>query len=179
VSCASWEETLGFALGELPEAEGERFEQHYFGCDRCFLRLDRVQRLLDKLDRSLPLALTVERRARLTAEMPELQSIELAPEERATMHLSSERSVGIWVLRAPLESATRVDIELRPEGTDAPGINIPNVPFDAERGEVAMPCQVHFRAMQGGPHLEARLTVSSDAGKSVTRYFLDHVYESS
>jgi hypothetical protein len=177
VSCASWETTLGFALGELAEAEADAFEQHYFGCDRCFARLDRVQRLLDRMRQSLPLALTPERRERLANEHPEVQALELEPGARATMHLTSERSVGIWVLHAPLERATRVDVVLRRQSDGAPVISMPNVPFDAERGQVALPCQLHFREVPNGQYLEAELTASSDDGKAVTRYFLDHVYE--
>jgi hypothetical protein len=137
-----------------------------------------VQRLLERLNASLPLVLTPDRRRRLVADRPELRAIDLLPDQHATLHLSDEHRVGLWVMHAPLAQATRVDLDVRLED-GSPVFSVPDVPFDAKRGEVAMPCQVHFREVADGRRLVVELTAAAGSEKSVTRYYLDHVFESS
>lgn len=181
MTCASLEDVVRFALDELPEQEAAEFEQHYFACDACLSKLDRIQRLLDDMRSSLPLVLTPERRQRLGMERPNLRVTHVSPDETATLQLGPEHGVGLWVMHAPLSTASRVDLDARLEdGT--PLMSMKNVPFDASRGEVALPCQIHFRDMggtSGGSRMVVELTASSAAEQSVTKYFLDHLFESS
>jgi hypothetical protein len=182
MSCASLETAAAWVLGEPDEADPgahERFEEHYFSCDSCLERVERVQRLVALLRQSVPLLLTPERRRWLEALYPRMPKTSVDPGQRATLRLSSRLPVGLWVMRAPLERATRVDFEAH----DAQGgtlMTLQDAPFDVARGEVVMPCQWHYRAL-GGPNAEMRvrltLTERGGAGPAL-EYILDHEFES-
>lgn len=178
MSCPSLENVVAWALDELPQAAAELFEEHYFECELCFRRAQHVHRLVAELDASLPPLLTRERREKLGAAEPDMPAIKVRPGERATLHLGGRSQFGLWVMQAPLENATRVDFEAR----DSHGELLfahQDVPFDADRNEVVLACQVHYRALPVAGTFCVRLATTDRAGaRRVSEYVLDHEFES-
>jgi anti-sigma factor RsiW len=178
MSCPSLETVVAWALDELPREPAEAFEEHYFECDRCFRRAEHVHRLVAELDASLPPLLTSERRKKLGAEHPSLPAVKVRPGERATLRLGGPNQVGLWVMQAPVADATRVDFEARdPDGELL--FAHQDVPFDAERGEVVLACQVHYRALPLSETVRVLLSTTDRTGHArVTEYLLDHEFDS-
>ena len=146
MSCAALDQVAAYCLGELPEAEGERLEAHYFECDTCFGWVQAMQRFLAQLAVAVPTVLTAERRRGLEARHPRLPAVGVLPGGRARIRLGGDAPVGLWVMHAPLAGVTQVDVEAR---TADGGLvfAVTDVPFDAQRGEVVLACQEHYRVM--------------------------------
>jgi hypothetical protein len=178
MSCPPLELVAEWCLGELPAAAAERFEEHYFGCDRCFEQATRMQAAVEQLRASLPPVLTPERRRALERREPRLSTTRVAAGERALLHLSQQQPLGIWLMQAPLAEVTRVDFEAR--DTDGELLfALSDVPFDASRGEVVLACQLHYRALPMSTQLHVRLTATSPNGsQELGRYILDHQFDS-
>jgi len=179
MTCPSLETCAAWALDELNEADQQAFEAHFFGCTRCFTHAERLARLVAGLRSALPSFLTTERRRRLTATRGSFPVVHVAPGERATIRLSDGVPVGLWVMHAALGDAQRVDFEAR----SADGsllFSVADVPFDAERGEVVLACQVHYRTLPMGPDLYGKLSARQGAETRVLgEYVLNHVFDSS
>ena len=183
MSCPSLETAAAWVLGEATDDADpsalERFEEHYFGCDLCLARIERVERVVELLRVSVPLVLTAPRRRELEALYPGMPAVNVDPGDRRMIRLGPKSPVGLWVMRAPLERTTRVDFE----ALDAQGVSmmtLKDAPFDAARGEVVLPCQWHYRVI-GGPstELRVRLTLAEPGGaRPVLEYILDHEFES-
>jgi len=173
------ETVAAWALDELEQAEADRFEEHYFGCDQCFSRAHRMRRTIEQLGASLPPILTVERRRELSARHDPLLAVAVHPGERATIRLGGTAQLGLWVMHAPLTSVTKVDFEAR-SATGQLLFSLVDVPFDAARGEVVLACQVHYRALDAAAEMHVRLTGTNSNGTvPLAEYILDHVFESS
>jgi hypothetical protein len=179
MSCATLETIAAWALGELPEAESEAFEAHYFGCDRCFQRAAGVDRVLTQLRTSLPPALTAARHEALRAAQPEMPTVHVRPGEQATIRLGAGVPVGVWVMHCELHGVSRLDLEAR-SLTGEPLFAFADVPFDDERGEVLMPCHVHYRSLEMDSSFVTRL-LQHEAGTSriLAEYRLNHEFEES
>lgn len=177
MTCPTLETSAAWALGELTELENERFEAHFFGCQRCFEQTERMARLMEALRSALPPILTPGRHQRLQARGA-LSAVHVAPGERATIRLGSDAPIGIWVLHAGLGDVERVDFEaLTADGSLA--FAVPDAPFDREKGEVLLACQVHYRALPMGPHLIGKLSARQGAEtRLLGEYFLDHEFDS-
>jgi hypothetical protein len=176
MSCPALETVAGWCLGELSEAIGESFEEHYFSCERCLEQAARMLLLVQQVRASLPPVLTPERRRALEAARPALPAVRVGSGQRASLHISAYAPVGLWLLQASLEEVTRVDFEAR-SADGALLFALPDVPFDAARGEVALACQLHYRALPG-TQMYARLTAEGPGGRQqLGQYFLDHVFE--
>lgn len=176
MTCAALELIAAWVLGELPAAESEQLEEHFFACDVCTSNVRRVERLVAQLAVALPPVLTPERRQALSARHPQMPVIDVAPDQRATIRLGGAQPVGVWVMHAPLDAVTRVDLEAWAGG--ALLFALADVPFDAARGEVVLACQAHYSALPGGPELHVRLTAAGPGGeRPVGEYILDHEFE--
>jgi anti-sigma factor RsiW len=180
MTCPTLETASAWLLGELSETEAEAFEEHYFACDACAARVQRLERTLAVLSRGLPFALTPARRDALLAR-GSLPAVDVAPGQRATLRLSRSAPAGLWVMSFTEPSVVRVDLEARSTSGQVL-ISLPDVAFDAERGRVYMPCQYHYQA-RFGPQ-ESTLVVQlssldeSGATRKLGEYFLEHEFES-
>jgi hypothetical protein len=178
MTCPTLETCAAWALDELSEAEAEAFEAHVFGCERCFAHAQRLQQLTADFRSMLPAFLTKERQQRLEATRSSLPAVHVAPGDQATIRLGDSAPVGIWVMHAALSDVERVDFEAR----SADGsllFAVPDVPFDRERGEVLLACQIHYRALPMGPDLFAKLSTRHGAQTRVLgEYVLNHVFDS-
>ena len=177
MTCPTLETAAGWVLDELPAGEGERFEEHYFGCDSCFQRALHLERARKQLATSVPPLLTQKRHAALAARQP-LEAVHVEPGASAVIHLGQQRAVGIWIMHAALEGVTRVDLEARGDNGDVV-FAFNDVPFDRERGQVLLACQVHYRALPGGPKLVVQLRETTEVGgRGLGQYILDHRFDS-
>jgi hypothetical protein len=174
VTCASLEIIAGWALGELPEAEAEAFERHYFGCSSCFARAERLLALEESLRRALPPVLTAARSRTLEADRAALAQVHVQPGGKALIQLGDATPVGVWYLHCDLAGVSRVDLESRSlVGEKLFGFD--DVPFDVERGLVAMPCHLHYRSFGMDSQFQTRLTSVEAAGRRMlAEYTLDH-----
>jgi hypothetical protein len=172
----SLEAIAAWCLGELDPPAAERFEEHYFRCDACFQRARHMQRLIEQLRASLPPLLTADRRSALESSQP-VRAVRVPAGARATLHMSASAPLGIWVMEAPLEQVTRVDFEARSrEG--ALMFALSDVPFDVQRGEVVLACQLHYRALGLDEEMHVRLTGTSSSGRhAIGHYILDHRFD--
>lgn len=170
-SCPSLDWVASWALGELDEAEGEAFEEHYFGCERCAARARRMHETVDLVSRGLPITLTAARRSRAERD-PRLVTVRVEPGQHAVMSVGAQHPFGIWVLRAPVAGARQVDVEARSQ-SGAPIFSVVDVPFDDQRGEVVLLCSTHYRGIDSQLHTRVIATDQSGA-QTVTEYVLDH-----
>src|SRR5690349_15946149 len=176
MTCPSLETVAAWVLDELPTAESEQFEEHYFGCQACFQRAQAMQQLVSHLRTALPPVLTEARRQRLEAEAP-LPRVHVQPGETRQIRLSAAQPLGIWVMHSALEGVSRVDLEAR-TATDGVLFSLLDVPFDAARGEVLLPCQLQYQAITRDMILHVQLSTPEPAGRrTLGEYLLDHVYE--
>jgi len=178
VTCPDLETIAAYALDELGEEAQAAFEEHYFGCDTCLAQAERMQRLVQELEATLPSVLTTARRRRLETTLPRPRAVDVQPGGRATLRLGKDAPVAFWVMHAPLSGAERVDFEARDDqGTTL--FTLKDVPFDRERGEVVLACQVHFRMLPGIEKMRASLVATDATGsRTVGEYRLDHQFES-
>ncbi len=179
MSCPSLESVAAWLLEELPQSESALFEEHYFECDTCLGRADRLERLLEQLRSSLPPILTSGRRRAFGANYPRLPAVRVDGGQRATIHLGPRARMGLWLMQAPLGQVARVDFEARaPSGELL--FALTDVPFDEQRGEVVLACQTHYRALAMPNELHVRLTATGPDGSRspLGEYILNHEFES-
>jgi len=182
VSCPTTETASAWLLGELSdaEAEAEAFEQHYFGCDACFARVEQLERTLAVLTQGLPFTLTPARRDALLARVS-LPLVDVEPGQRATLRLSHSAPSGLWVMHFAQPSVARVDLEAR-NANGQVVFGLSDVAFDAVQGRAYMPCQIHYQAIFG--QQEPTLLVElcsvdvSGARRKLGEYILDHELDS-
>ncbi|HMJ12987.1 MAG TPA: hypothetical protein VK524_16310 [Polyangiaceae bacterium] len=178
MSCPSLEAWSAWLLGEAaPDAE-EELTGHLFECAACTSRVERVERLVNELRRMLPPLLTPERRKKLETELGReaLAIVNVSPGERATIELGTDKPIGFWVMRADVQSAERLDCEfLTPDG--GPFATFRDVPFDAERGELVLCCQLHYQALGADEEMRVRVSSVGAAGsRPIAEYRLNHIF---
>ncbi len=177
MSCPTLETVAAWLLSDLPPDEAERFEEHYFGCDSCFQHALRIEQLAKRLATRLPPLLTKERHAALESG-GRLETVHVAPGQSASLRLSRQNALGVWIMHAELDGVARVDLEAR----SADGrvlFAYSDVPFDAERGQVLLACQLHYRALPMDPKLFVHLRADDAAGgRELGQYILDHEFDS-
>ncbi|HVZ32532.1 MAG TPA: hypothetical protein VG963_08900 [Polyangiaceae bacterium] len=173
---ATLEAIAAWCLGELDAPAAERFEEHCFRCDSCFERARRMQNLIEQLRASLPPILTAARRRALEGSRP-VRAVRVAAGARATLHMSASAPLGVWVMHAPLTEVTRVDFEARSrQGSLLFALD--DVPFDGQRGEVVLACQLHYRALGLDQEMHVRLTGTTPSGRhAIGDYILDHRFD--
>jgi len=159
------------------EAESEALDVHLLECGSCSAQAERLQQLVASLRSAVPAVLTKARHGALEAKHGRLPATHLAPGQTGVLSLSDAVAVGVWVMHCDLSGVTRVNVEAHDEN-GVRVFNLADVPFDVERGQVLLACQVHYRAMPTG-HL-LRTTVSDAGGaepRQLGEYFLDHRFE--
>jgi putative zinc finger protein len=178
MTCPSLETVAAWLLGELSDEEGAAFEEHYFGCEACFDRAERMQKLVLKLESALPPILTADRLVALETRRGSLPTVHVQPGDSGTVRLGGENSMAVWVLHCELTGVTRVDFEARRE-TGEPFFDFQDVPFDVERGQVLLPCHLHYyRARSAEPRFFVRLSARDSSGsRPLGEYLLNHEFE--
>lgn len=168
---AAWIEGL-----EMP-SESEALDLHLLECSECSAQAERMQQLVAALRAALPPILTEARHRALVASHSSLPATHVQPGETAVLRLSSSESVGVWVMHCDLTGVTRVDVEARGELGQLL-FELRDVPFDAERGQVLLACQLHYRSLPEVHRMRTTLRAASDGGpRELGGYILNHQFE--
>ena len=129
------------------------------------------------LREALPGVLTNARHRALRAAQANLLSTHVQPGQSGVLKLSGAQPLGVWVMHCDLTGVTRVDLEVR-SGDGRLLFAVPDVPFDAERGQVLLACQLHYRSLPALLHATLSDGTASDpARRRLGEYFLDHEFE--
>jgi len=178
MTCPSLEIAAAWLLGDLTDDEAAAFEEHYFACEACFDRATHMRELILKLETALPPILSADQLAMLEASRRSLPVVHVQPGEGGTVRLGGTHSLAVWALHCDVAGVTRVDLEARRE-TGEPLFTFRDVPFDAERGQVLLPCHVHYyRAPSADPRFFARLSARDSSGsRPLGEYLLNHEFE--
>ena len=176
MTCPPLESLVAWSLRESPPEGGDALEDHLFTCDRCAERAATLETLTRGLASTPPALLTPERRRRLEASVHPLPVVSVSPGERATIQLGGAAQLGLWVMRAALAGVERLDCELR--ATDgSPLTTHTDVPFDAERGEVVLACQTHYRDLGYPADIRVRVVAVEPSGRrELGEYHLHHIF---
>lgn len=160
-------------LGDLAPADQPSFEEHLFACDVCtqearvFAALAQAIRLMSDTETLL----TQEAWEALAASGEPFGQGIVAPggELEARFAPGTERFV--IRMRVPPATGPLAFEMLSPAGATA--FHAPDVPFDAEAGEVRVACRRHFGAIV--PVIRFRI---SSGGRVLGEYVVRHVLES-
>jgi hypothetical protein len=142
VTCADFPTLVDYWFGDLEPARQEAFEEHFFGCEHCTRRLEKLVQLGSGIRSAfragavravIPHALReAMRRGRLR-----LREYQIAPGTSINCTIKAEDDFVIATLQAPLAGVQRVDL-VRDDGSGAPPARLEDVPFDAATGEVLL-----------------------------------------
>lgn len=171
-------EALAAWVEGLEEADqSEALDLHLLECAACAGQAERMQQLVARLRGSLPAVLTEERHRALLAARSHVPATHVRPGQVGSLSLSDADAVGLWVMHCDLTGVARVDLEARGEsGQLLFALN--DVPFDQQRGQVLLACQLHYRAIPDAGRMHATLSArGSDGSRALGEYVLDHRYE--
>lgn len=172
-------ETLSsYWLGELQGQGEEALEEHLFACAHCTRRLEAVAAL------SAGVRAAVEE-GRLGLVVPEsfvhaleqaglrLRQYRIDPGGSINCTISADDDAVVSRLRAPLLGIERLDL-VQVRGNEAE-MRFPDVPFDADSGEVLMiPSAASLKAMPAFV-MRVRLIAMGEAGeKQIGEYTFNH-----
>jgi hypothetical protein len=138
-----FETLVAYWLGELPAAEGEKAEEHFFACGRCAARLEWLAGLSEGVRatvRAGRVGLVVSSRfadALVQAGL-RLREYGLEPGGSVDCTIRADDDGVLSHIRAPLAGAKRVDALWRVSvgGAQEPEVRLADVPFDPAAGEV-------------------------------------------
>lgn len=166
------EKLAAWWLGDLPAAEGEKVEEHFFGCERCAARVEWLAGLSDGVRatvRAGRVGLFVSKRfvGALVQAGLRLREYGLEPGGSVDCTIRAEDDAVLSHIRAPLAHAKRVDVLWRVSvnGEDQGEERVADVPFDAAAGEVAfMPPAAALKQMPSHT-MTVRLVAVDEAGE--------------
>lgn len=158
------------------QAERDALDLHLLECGACSAQAGRMQQLVATLRSALPPVLTEARRDALEAKYGRLAATHVTPGQTGVLSLSDAEAVGVWVMHCDLAGVSRVDVEAYGEQGQRV-MALADVPFDRERGEVLLACQLHYRAVPNARRLRATLRAVGAEPRQLGEYFLDHVFE--
>lgn len=173
MSCPTLEAVAAWTLGDLSGEEGEAFEAHWFACDDCRARSERMLVLVRFLNAMTPTFLTTARRELLEKAGP-LPVTAVSPGQEGELRFAG-KDTGMWIFRMNLTGVDRVDCHFLHEGTTFQ--SFPDVPFDAGRGEIALACRTHYQAV-APPRFSVRLTsTSGGVTRPIAEYVVSHIFD--
>jgi anti-sigma factor RsiW len=145
-----WDILVDYWAGDLARVEGERIEEHLFGCGACTAEAARVAAVTEALREMIPPVLSRERLERLRATGVRMRENEFVPGERREVAFAADADLMIHRLGGlDLSGADRVTCRIVAESTGAPMAALGEVPFERDEGAVLIACQRHFAAF---PH---------------------------
>lgn len=172
-------ETLtAYWLGELPAAEADAVEKHYFACARCAAQLGWLAALSDGVRVAVRAGLGMVVTAPFVEAMKRagMRLREYRADAGATVQctLRADEDAVISRVRAPLAGAKRVDMLQRLERDgEAHEIRLEDVPFDPASGEVVFvpPTKV----LRNKHRVRVRLVAVEEGGeRRLAEYLFDH-----
>jgi hypothetical protein len=176
VSCPSLEGLAAWLVADHTSDAEETLEQHLFDCDRCAAKATQLESLNQRLRTMMPPVLTPERRRKLEETVRPLPIAPVSPGERATLEFGPGSELGLWVMHADLRRVERLDCELL-ASDGSPLAAFRDVPFDAQRGEVVLGCQIHYRHLGFPDDMVVRVTSVDSSGRHpLAEYHLSHLF---
>lgn len=168
------EKLAAYWLGELPAAEAEKAEEHFFACEACAGRLEWLAELSDGVRTAVRTgALGMVVSARFIEAMKRagmrLREYRTDPGITTQCTIRADEDAVISRIRAPLTGVTRLDMVNRLEvGGVAQGeVRVEDLPFDAASGElVFIPPPAALKKMPAHT-LRVRLVAVQEAGERV------------
>lgn len=157
-------------------AETEALDLHLLECGACSAQAGRMQQLVATLRGALPPVLTEARRSALEAKHGSLPATHVEPGQTGVLSLSDAEAVGLWVMHCDLAGVSRVDVEAYGE-LGQRVMHLADVPFDRERGQVLLACQLHYRGVPNARQLRATLHAVGADSRQLGEYFLDHRFQ--
>lgn len=177
-----FEKLAGYWLDELPAAEAERIEEHFFACAHCAGQLEWLSALpagVRAAVRAGSLGLVVSgafveamKRAGLR-----IREYRIKPGETVNCTIRADEDAVISRMRAPLAGVQRVDALMRLEigGVEEPEERIEDVPFDPGSGEVLLIPPAAALKKMPAHRMHVRLVALGDAGESpLSEYTFSH-----
>ena len=167
-----FEKLVAWWLGELPAAEGEKVEEHFFACGPCAARLEWLAALSDGVRatvRAGRVGLFVSKRfvEALVRAGLRLREYNLEPGTAVNCTIRTEDDAVLSHMRAPLAGAKRVDVLRRVTvgGAGEAEERVEDVPFDPAAGELLfIPAAAELKALPSHV-LQVRLVAVEEAGE--------------
>lgn len=138
-----FETLVAYWLGDLPAADGEKVEEHFFACERCAARLEWLAALSEGVRatvRAGRVGLFVSRRfvEALAQAGMRLRQYGMQAGGSVNCTIRADDDAVVSTLRAPLGRVKRVDALSRVSvgGREEPEERVYDVPFDPAAGEV-------------------------------------------
>jgi hypothetical protein len=173
----SWADLVAYWTHDseaLPQAELLTLEDHLMGCARCSAESERVAQLTEAFRGLLPPVLEPEQVAELRSQGLTIVDNPMAPGESREVMFPHEVDIVLHRLGGlDLSRATRVSFVLSVVGTEQVMIELPQVPFDRERGEILLACQKHFADFPPDNVAEVRVQ-KDDGGTQQASYTILH-----
>lgn len=169
-----WAHLVDYWAGDLGAEDAAASEEHLFGCEACSQLSARVAAITETLRGQIPMLLTPDLVAQLSARGLQIVENPMRPGERREVLFPQGADILLHRLGGlDLEHATRVSWQLRVESSGEVIGTIDDAPFDRARGEVLVACQKHFRAYPPDNLAEIRVH-AADGGVKVARYTILH-----
>ena len=167
-----FETFVAWWLGDLPAAEGEKVEEHFFACERCAARLEWLAGLSEGVRaavRAGRVGLFVSKRfvEALVQAGLRLREYGLEPGTSVNCTIRADDDAVLSHMRAPLAGVKRVDVLRRVSigGRQEREERVADVPFDPTAGEVLfIPTPAALKAMPSYV-LQVRLVAVDEAGE--------------
>lgn len=168
------ERLAAYWLGELPAAEAQDAEEHFFACEACAGRLEWLAELSDGVRgavRAGALGMVVSAPFVEAMKRAGMRLREYRSDPGATVDctIRADEDAVVSRIRAPLTGVTRLDMVNRVEvGGVAQGeVRVEDVPFDAASGElVFIPPPAALKKMPAHT-MRVRLVAVQQAGERV------------
>jgi hypothetical protein len=146
----SWETMVAYWLGDLPEQDEWKAEEHYLGCQQCadqLFRLAGVAAALRAWHRSGrgQVVVTEAALAALRAAGQQLLELRLTAGQTPNQPFPPEIDFVVARLAGDLAAVERLDLELS-SGDGLPFYSVRDAPFDPASGEVLVLCERHLAA---------------------------------
>lgn len=132
-------------LGELPDREAEKVEEHFFACAQCAGRLEWLAALSEGVRAAvragaIGMAVPAPFVAALRQAGLRLREYRNDPGGRVACTIAADDDAVVSRLRAPLAGVKRLDVvqRVRAGGADWQEMRLEDVPFDPGSGEVLL-----------------------------------------
>ena len=167
-----FEKLAAYWLGDLPAAEGEKVEEHFFACERCAAWLEWLAGLSDGVRatvRAGRVGLFVSKRfvEALVQAGLRLREYNLEPNTGVNCTIGADDDAVLSHMRAQLVGAKRVDVLRRVTvgGAAQAEERVADVPFDPAVGELLfIPAAAELKALPSHV-LQVRLLAVDEAGE--------------
>lgn len=174
-----WDVLVRYWLGELDDDATQQVDRHLLGCDACGARLDEIIALADGVRGALKAGLVTGIVAdtfaqRLAERGLRVRRHHVERDGSVNCTIAPDDDVVVAHLAAPLAGIERLDLVLQLHGE--PESRLPDIPFDAARGEVVVvEPAARLRALPACVE-QARLVAvdASGAERVVGRYTFNH-----